>query len=380
MAEARHREQFGNALHDPDRDRLKEVQMRVVGRYRHGGPHRSGVWKGQDTGLATGAVGVRDNARTGTTQIAQEGRRRARPARAVHARTTGAGLRPPRARARPRRVRRRRRSGPADPRPPSASLSHQIIGRFDVDQLHDYRARRPAMIFDADHWESYADPELLLYAMTDAAGSGFLLLTGPEPDVQWERYIAAVISLIEHFDVRLTIGLNAIPMAVPHTRPVGITSHASRQGSSPTTSRGYSACRCRPAPGTCSSSGSPNAASTPSGSPHMYPTTSHSRSFPTPPNAWSAQSRSRGLGAADRRTARRRDGREIRSTSRSPTHRRRWRWSAHSSSSTTPSCAAEAAICWPPARAICPLPTSSAPNSNGSSPTTRNGSATTARN
>jgi hypothetical protein len=105
----------------------------------------------------------------------------------------------------------------------------RVVARFDVDQLHDYRARRPAMIFDVDHWESYADPELLLYAVTDAAGTRFLVLTGPEPDVQWERYVSAVISLIERFGVRLTIGLNAIPMAVPHTRPVGLTSHASRQ-------------------------------------------------------------------------------------------------------------------------------------------------------
>jgi hypothetical protein len=108
-------------------------------------------------------------------------------------------------------------------------LQHEVVARFDVDQLHDYRARRPAMIFDADHWESYADPELLLQAVTDPEGNRFLVLTGPEPDVQWERYVAAVIMLIEHFGVRLTIGLNAIPMAVPHTRPVGLTSHASRQ-------------------------------------------------------------------------------------------------------------------------------------------------------
>ena len=108
-------------------------------------------------------------------------------------------------------------------------FEHRVIARFDVDQLHDYRARRPAMIFDADHWESYADPELLLHAVQDAAGNPFLVLTGPEPDVQWERYVAAVGTLIEHFGVRLTIGLNAIPMAVPHTRPVGMTSHASRQ-------------------------------------------------------------------------------------------------------------------------------------------------------
>jgi hypothetical protein len=109
------------------------------------------------------------------------------------------------------------------------NFDKRVVARFDVDQLHDYRARRPAMIFDVDHWESYADPELLLHAVTDAAGQQFLVLTGPEPDVQWERYVAAVIGLIEHFGVRLTIGLNAIPMAVPHTRPVGLTSHASRQ-------------------------------------------------------------------------------------------------------------------------------------------------------
>lgn len=107
-------------------------------------------------------------------------------------------------------------------------FDHQVVARFDVDQLHDYRARRPAMIFDADHWESYADPELLLHALTDAQGKRFLMMTGPEPDVQWERYVAAVVQLIKHFGVGLTIGLNAIPMAVPHTRPVGMTAHASR--------------------------------------------------------------------------------------------------------------------------------------------------------
>jgi len=109
------------------------------------------------------------------------------------------------------------------------TLDHQVVARFDTDQLHDYRARRPLMIFNADHWESYAEPELLLHAVTDTAGTRFLLLTGPEPDVQWERYVAAVTALVEHFGVRLVVGLNAIPMAVPHTRPVGVTAHASRQ-------------------------------------------------------------------------------------------------------------------------------------------------------
>ena len=54
----------------------------------------------------------------------------------------------------------------------------------------------------------------------------FLLLAGPEPDAQWERFVAAVQQLVEHFGVRLTVGLNAIPMALPHTRPVGVIAHS----------------------------------------------------------------------------------------------------------------------------------------------------------
>ncbi|HEY6794624.1 MAG TPA: PAC2 family protein [Kineosporiaceae bacterium] len=109
-----------------------------------------------------------------------------------------------------------------------AALEHRVLARFDLDQLYDYRARRPPLTFAGDHWESVEVPKLELSLVQDGAGRPFLMLTGPEPDVQWERFIAAVMSLAEHFGVRLAIGLHAIPMAVPHTRPAGITAHASR--------------------------------------------------------------------------------------------------------------------------------------------------------
>jgi PAC2 family len=109
------------------------------------------------------------------------------------------------------------------------TLEAQSVARFDVDQLLDYRSRRPAMIFMEDHWEHYERPELDLHLATDAAGTPFLLLAGPEPDLQWERFIAAVLRLVDRLNVRLTVGLNAIPMAVPHTRPIGITAHATRR-------------------------------------------------------------------------------------------------------------------------------------------------------
>lgn len=110
-----------------------------------------------------------------------------------------------------------------------ATLDGQAIVTFDVDQLIDYRSRRPSMIFVEDHWERYDEPQLELRLLHDDAGTPFLLLTGPEPDLQWERFTAAMIALIDRLNIRLTIGLNAIPMAVPHTRPVGVTAHATRR-------------------------------------------------------------------------------------------------------------------------------------------------------
>ncbi len=109
-----------------------------------------------------------------------------------------------------------------------ASLPNRAIATFAVDLLHDYRARRPPMVFMEDHWESVEAPRLEIHQVTDAAGTDFLLLTGPEPDMQWERFIAAVAGLVGRLDVRLTIGLAAIPMGVPHTRPVRLTAHATR--------------------------------------------------------------------------------------------------------------------------------------------------------
>lgn len=107
-------------------------------------------------------------------------------------------------------------------------LEQVTIARFDVDQLLDYRSRRPAMTYVEDHWAAYDAPELSLRAVRDAAGTPFLLLGGPEPDYQWERFITAVGGLVERLGVRLTVSFHGIPMAVPHTRPIGLTAHGTR--------------------------------------------------------------------------------------------------------------------------------------------------------
>lgn len=107
------------------------------------------------------------------------------------------------------------------------TLETELVASFDVDELLDYRSRRPMMTFSADHFSEYDEPYLNLYAVQDAVGTPFLLLAGLEPDLKWEKFTAAVRLLSEQLGVRRTIGLNSIPMAVPHTRPLGVTAHSS---------------------------------------------------------------------------------------------------------------------------------------------------------
>jgi hypothetical protein len=84
------------------------------------------------------------------------------------------------------------------------------------------------MTFDSSTWSDYAEPELVIDLMTDAEGAQLLLLHGTEPDVQWERWVAAVRQIVERFDVPLVVGVHGVPMGVPHTRPIGVTAHGTR--------------------------------------------------------------------------------------------------------------------------------------------------------
>ena len=109
------------------------------------------------------------------------------------------------------------------------SLDTELVASFAIDELLDYRSRRPLMTFKTDHFTNYEDPELSLYALHDSVGTPFLLLTGMEPDLKWERFVTAVRLLAERLGVRKTIGLGTIPMAVPHTRPITMTAHSNKK-------------------------------------------------------------------------------------------------------------------------------------------------------
>ncbi len=151
-----------------------------------------------------------------------------------------------------------------------------IVATFDVDELHDYRARRPAMSFVRDHYDGYDAPRLVTRLLRDAGDTPYLLLHGPEPDTKWEGFARAVRKVVERFGVTRVVSMGSVPMAVPHTRPIAITHHANDTALLSGTVRGAASCGSRRAPRHCSRSGWGSGATTRWASSRTSRTTSRS--------------------------------------------------------------------------------------------------------
>lgn len=107
-------------------------------------------------------------------------------------------------------------------------LEPSPIIAFSNDVLLDYRARRPIIVFDEDHLTDYHPPRLEISLAHDALGQPFVLLAGYEPDFAWEAFSEAVIELAAGLQVTSITWVHAIPMPVPHTRPIGTTVSGTR--------------------------------------------------------------------------------------------------------------------------------------------------------
>ncbi|HEY1622703.1 MAG TPA: PAC2 family protein [Streptosporangiaceae bacterium] len=107
---------------------------------------------------------------------------------------------------------------------------HETVATFDADRLIDYRSRRPLMTYENGQWTGYDAPELALHLIRDVNERPFLLLSGPEPDHEWELFAAAVQILADRLKAGPAVSFLGIPAGVPHTRPLGVIAHGTRDG------------------------------------------------------------------------------------------------------------------------------------------------------
>ncbi len=92
-----------------------------------------------------------------------------------------------------------------------------IVGRFDTDELFDYRASRPTALFEEGVLEAVEYPDVVL-VHREAGGRDLLVLTGIEPNWRWRQLGREVASLAADVGVVEYLSLGGIPWAIPHTR------------------------------------------------------------------------------------------------------------------------------------------------------------------
>lgn len=100
------------------------------------------------------------------------------------------------------------------------------VAAFDTDALLDFRSRRPVMHLRDGMNTGLTWPAIELRAFTDSEGDDVVMLTGAEPDHQWQAFTEAVVDLALELGVRMVVGLGAYPAPVPHTRPSRLASTA----------------------------------------------------------------------------------------------------------------------------------------------------------
>ena len=102
------------------------------------------------------------------------------------------------------------------------------VGAFDTDRLYDYRDRRPSLTIDRGLLSDPVWPGLSVHQLTPG-GAAILLIKGAEPDLSWRTLCADLAELAKLTGAQRYVGLGSVPAPVPHTRPVAITTTASRE-------------------------------------------------------------------------------------------------------------------------------------------------------
>jgi hypothetical protein len=103
----------------------------------------------------------------------------------------------------------------------------ETIARFDSDRLYDYRVHRPSLTFQDGIVTAIDWPEIIVRRRR-VEQRDLLVMTGPEPNWQWQAFGEAVADLCTELGVVEFISLGGIPWAAPHTRPTIVVTTSSR--------------------------------------------------------------------------------------------------------------------------------------------------------
>ena len=109
-----------------------------------------------------------------------------------------------------------------------AGLGAERFALIDPEEFVDFQATRPTVRLSGGQARTIDWPDFEVYeARVPRAPRDLVILTGPEPSYRWRSFCAQVVELAEALGVQMVVTLGALLADVPHSRPVGVTAHAS---------------------------------------------------------------------------------------------------------------------------------------------------------
>src|SRR3954463_5848990 len=110
----------------------------------------------------------------------------------------------------------------------AGSLGAEAFARIDPEDFVDFQNTRPMVRLEDGVTRTIEWPEFEIHAVRiPRAPRDLVLLSGPEPAMRWRGFSRVVVDLAEALGVQLVVLLGALLADVPHSRPVGVTAHAS---------------------------------------------------------------------------------------------------------------------------------------------------------
>jgi proteasome assembly chaperone (PAC2) family protein len=110
----------------------------------------------------------------------------------------------------------------------AGSLGAEPFAVIDPEEFVDFQSTRPTVRLIDGHTRAIDWPDFEVWAArVPRAPRDLVLLSGPEPAMRWRGFSRVVVDLAEALGVQLVVLLGALLADVPHSRPVGVTAHAS---------------------------------------------------------------------------------------------------------------------------------------------------------
>src|SRR4051794_16541435 len=111
----------------------------------------------------------------------------------------------------------------------AASWGARRFASIDHEEFYDFTSTRPEVRIDDDLNRTIEWPTLeLSSAHLPGPERDVVFLIGPEPQLKWRTFCAAVLGVTRALNVQLAVTLGALLTDIPHTRPVRITGSAAR--------------------------------------------------------------------------------------------------------------------------------------------------------